>query len=194
MNVSDKNSCDLINHRLDGISLYDTDHDTVTKYEVPTRFRYTHTVTVPSLAKPQLIKPVRINEKHLLPGPSGVESTERLNIQNMKQYLNSVHTFKDTTDQTKEYLKVSNQGIHNLVSYPALLFGQPYVPDHTGVMKFKFFVRISTIMDTTITLKSDHYFNKDWRIPEQRQYNNWPSYELKPGQKDGYIMLYPYLI
>lgn len=191
MSVSDKKSCDLKEHRLQKLKLYDETHDSITKYELPNRFRYTHTVTIPQIGRPQLLKPVRITEKHILPGATGLESTENLTFNGLKPYLNGSTTFKDGTS---DIMKVSNQGIRNMCSYPALLLGQPYVPDHTGQMKFKYYIRITTIMDTSITLRSDSYKTEDWRAPEQRQYTNWPSYELKPGKTEGTIILWPYLI
>lgn len=192
LTLKDKTSCDLTTHRLGGLKLYDEGHDTITKYEVPNRFKYTHTVTIPQTNEPQLMRPTKITEKHILPGATGLESTENVTFSNLKPYLSG--SFSSKNAQQVEVLKESNQGIRNMCSYPGLLLGQPYVPDHTGQMKFKYYIRITTIMDTSITLKSDNYRAEDWRTPEQRQYTNWPAYEFKSGKKEGLMMIYPYLI
>lgn len=190
--VKDPSYCNFLKQRLKYYKLFNETHDTITKYEVPNRMKYTHTVTIPKTGQDLLMKPTRINEKHLLPGATGLEATTKITLTHTKQLLTASNKLQ------KVGVTYGTQGFREMQSYPGLVLGQPLIADHTGEMKFQYMVRVTTIMDTTITLKHDNYNADDeWRNADVRQQTSWPHWDWADQSKTdqaGTIILFPYKI
>ncbi|XP_075214056.1 uncharacterized protein LOC142320244 [Lycorma delicatula] len=132
--------------------LYSETLDIITKEEIEQRKEYKKTIHFPTLTHNYCYKPNKIDKwDTLIPGVTGTTLKTQI-IKPGTELLS--HTITGT-----QYLG-SGTVFQNRVTYPGMTLGQPYVEDETGVMKFKYFIRISTELHLIHHMKPDYNNDK----------------------------------
>jgi len=127
--------------------------DNITKIEIPQRHKWTHFIQLPHCNHNFYFMPIDINNPAnytcLIPGCQNIDSytSEKSKTYTITKQNNiSTSSVKSTGENTCN----TTNGQHlQTTHYPAIVIGQPKIPDETGTMKFRYKVRVITEINGT---------------------------------------------
>nr|AVM80381.1 capsid protein [Ambidensovirus sp.] len=174
-----------LNQQTKNTSLFNANNDRYTKYELPQRHMYTREINFEELHNNYMWKPVDFsnaaNYRTMIPTAEGVEITTKANtkIEELTQENDAYATSKITTKQST---------FRNRTSHPRMHIAQPYVPDETGFMKFRYQVRMST------ELHLNFHLLPDYGSSTQMEYFKRQTLQLPQIADKGTVICMPYEI
>ena len=158
--------------------------DHATKIEVPQRYKWTHHIDFPSLNNNFYFMPVDISNSNnyttLIPGCQNIDSytDNKSKVYAISKQNNLTTTSVKATGESS--CNVTNGQHIQTVSYPSIVIGQPRIPDETGVMKFRYKVRVITEINGTWHLYPE--FCNNWeKIILRRQIIALPTSSSSSG-------------
>lgn len=181
---------DLGFHSFSGIDLWPDVNDSISKIEIRQKEAYTHIVNFPKLnhnyhwTTPDMFDRTK---SYLLCIPSNNNIKEIAGKSTMS-HSSELMIDEPTVGTGNDAMKFSKAIIINPSHYPAILVGQPKINDETGVMKFRYNVRITTEFHLNFHIQPE-YLNDTMSKILQKQTFHLPSLHLV---KNGLIN-YPYI-
>ena len=123
-----------------------------------TRLQKTYTVHFPRLAHNKFWRSAnwsnKVNWFFMVPGAQGYSQTSHTKTGHGMKHINATEfleeesfttpglTPADSEDHNKFYQK--NQTMQQKIAWPCICLSQPYIPDETGYMKFRYSVKYTT--------------------------------------------------
>lgn len=143
-------------------NLFSSTEDDYTKEEIPMKFKKIYKVHFPTLSHETIYKPIDINNarnyRFLIPGAQGTSSTSHGGgiPSNAFNYLNNTNFLNQTNTANTIYGNIGIQQMQPQGSYPRIHLAQPEIADETGMMKFRFPVRVTTRLHLNMHLIPDY--------------------------------------
>ena len=125
-----------------------------TTEQIPQQYKKTHTIHFPRLGHGKVYRhrdwTSKDNYNFLIPGAQGItkitdkSGTNGVNISDQQENL-SLESVTAPSDAEWTYSTIFT--LQPQVAYPSIRLAQPSVPDETGVMKFRYQIRLTTQLE-----------------------------------------------
>jgi len=142
--------------------IWHTAYDHLTKEEIPQHHKKTHTIHFPRLHHGKLYRQRDFSSKDnynfLIPGAQGVTKVLTKDGKNGIQLYDQQENLQlesYTAPSDNMWVYTTQLTTQPLVSYPAISLAQPRYTDETGIMKFRYAIRISTKLQLLLHLQPD---------------------------------------
>ena len=159
--------------------VFDRSECSILHEQIPVMHTKSHTVHFPQLDHGKIWRWADYaNSKYyayLIPGAQGVttitqkDGERAIGFTNQEEFLSLESTTAPGDDL---WIKTKQDTFQPQVSYPSIRLAQPRISDETGEMKFNYYLRVTTHLDTRIHLYPDYnrnYGSSSWPEAAQMQ-------------------------